>query len=252
MKKYLILLLLCAVSCQTKKEDKGIKDLQESVCRLSSAAIWIDNDDESLWAYGKADSIAKSMELNDESQWKDLARAYSALSFISYGMSYTRAARRGNEEEFNSLTDFLVIINPDTIRPNQSLHFNELMADIGFAKFYDVSNMERAEDMYDATSYFLHSLDSIYAIEGIAPTDQFWQFQRLNNNFYFIYVNMLADLYSINSFNDKEFEKKRNVLTKLGEELDFLPEDRDEMLATKIKVRAKLLNMLANEILSLK
>ena len=63
---------------------------------------------------------------------------------------------------------------------------------------------------------------------------------------------MLADLYSINSSNDKEFEKKRNVLTKLGEELDFLPEDRDEMLATKIKVRAKLLNMLANEILSLK
>lgn len=251
MKKYLFLLLVCAVSCQAK-EDNCIKDLQDSVCKLSSAAIWVDNDTESIWAYGMADSIAKSMELKDESQWRDLARAYSALSYISYGMSYTRSAIRGNRDDFIRISDILVPIDPDTILPNQSLHFDELMADIGFAKFYDVSNMERAEDMYDASSYFLHSLDSIYAIEDIAPMEQFWQFQRLNNNFYFIYVNMLADLYSINSSNDKEFEKKRNVLTKLGEELDFLPEDRDEMLATKIKVRAKLLNMLANEILSLK
>lgn len=251
MKKYLFLLLVCAVSCQAK-EDNCIKDLQDSVCKLSSAAIWVDNDTESIWAYGMADSIAKSMELKDESQWRDLARAYSALSYISYGMSYTRSVRRGNRDDIIGITDILVPIDPDTILPNQSLHIDELMADIGFAKFYDVSNMENASEMYDVTSYFLHSLDSIYAKEDIAPMDRFWQFQRLNNNFFYIFTCMLGDLFSINSSNDKEFEKKRDILTKLGEELDSLPEDRDEMLATKIKVRAKLLNMLADEILSLK
>ncbi len=253
MKKYLfpVLCTLMCISCQTKV-DGGIKDLQHSVCRLSSVAHKVDHDVESLWAYGMADSIARSMELTDESQWRDLARVYSALTYISYGMSYTRTIMTGDPDKLKELTETVVEIDPDTIMPNKHLHFNELKSDLGFIHFYMVSNMESKSDMFDAMGYALGMFDPDYMKEEEPLSDKFKQFQRNNNTFYFIYMYMLYDLFSINSATDEEYNNKCDALISMAEELDALPDDWDKMLAKKIEIRTRLLNILADEILALK
>ena len=87
------------------------------------------------------------MELNSESIWRDLARAYSALSYIGYGLSYTHSVRSGDVNKFFQLSKIIVKCNPDTIKPNKYFHLMELKSDSAFIFFYDVSHMERTEGM---------------------------------------------------------------------------------------------------------
>ena len=130
----LCIMMIC-LACQTKEDYPVMKDLQQSVSKLSSVAERVDADTESLWAYSTADSIVQTMELNSESIWRDLARAYSALSYIGYGLSYTHSVRSGDVNKFFQLSKIIVKCNPDTIKPNKYLHLMELKSDSAFIFF---------------------------------------------------------------------------------------------------------------------
>ena len=137
--------LMCA-ACQKSvdKEENEMMNLQQSISKLSGAASKIDADAESLWAYQTADSIVKTMELNDKTVWKDLARAYSALSYIGYGMSYKRTIFSGNVDNLRQLSETIVTCNPDTILPNKYLQIMELKSDASFIFFMRWQGWKRA------------------------------------------------------------------------------------------------------------
>ncbi len=242
--------MMCG-ACQTK-EDSSIRDLQESICRLSSVANKIDHDIESMWAYRMADSIAGSMELKDESIWRDLSRAYSALSYIGYGMSYVRTVRHGDLDLLRKLTEVAVDCNPDTVMPNRSLHLMELKSDQSFINFYGVSNMEATESMMELYENYSNMLDSIYSTdESASPqnlSENFIQFQRENKCFFFVYAYMLSDLISINSATEEEHQRKCDVVMELANEMDSLPSEWEARLSKQIEVRARLISMLSDEI----
>lgn len=262
MNKYLIMALcLTAISicfsCQTKKspEDSSIKNLQQSIIKFSSVANTIDDDMESLWAFSTADSIAKTMELKDESLWRDLARAYSALSYIGYGMSYTRSARSGDVNKLFYLSSIIVKCDPDTIMPNRYLHLIELNSDKSFVNFYDVSNMKRTDDMNNSYEKSLSLMDSIYSrksdriiINNEEIPNDFLQFQKLNDCFLIVYASMLIDLFNNNSKSDIEYQNKCMRLDKIALGMDSLPSELRSMVSKQINIRAKLIDMLAEEI----
>ena len=235
--------MMCG-ACQTK-EDSSIRDLQESICRLSSVANKIDHDIESMWAYRMADSIAGSMELKEESTWRDLARAYSALSYIGYGMSYVRTVHHRDIDLLRKLTEVAVDCNPDTVMPNRSLHLMELKSDQSFINFYGVSNMEATESMMELYENYSNMLDSIYSSNDL---DGFIQFQRENKCFFFVYAYMLSDLISMNSATEEEHQRKCDVVMELANEMDSLPSKWEERLSKQIEVRARLISMLSDEI----
>ena len=244
-------------SCQTKKspEDSSIKNLQQSIIKFSSVANTIDDDMESLWAFSTADSIAKTMELKDESLWRDLARAYSALSYIGYGMSYTRSARSGDVNKLFHLSNVIVKCNPDTVLPNKYLHIMELKSDYSFINFYDVSQMEVTEDMISKYQVSISLLDTIYSDEILNNSSEyktisnsFKQFQSLNTCFFFVNAAMLADLFKHTCRTENDHQKKNEALMALAKQMDSLPSEWDELITTQIEIRAKLIDMLAEEI----
>ena len=262
MNKYLTrALCLTAISicfsCQTKNtpEDSSIRNLQQSIFKFSSVANTIDEDIVSIWAYSTADSIVKSMELKDESLWRDLARAYSALSYIAYGMSYTHSARSGDVNKLIKLPTVIVECNPDTIKPNQYLHLMELKSDKSFINFYDISNMVRTDDMDNSYRKSLSLMDSIYSgnsnqifYKDEEASDAFLQFQKQNDCFLFIYASMLIDLFNKNCKSDFEYQNKCVRLDKIALEMDSLPSDLRSLVFKQINTRAKLIDMLAEEI----
>lgn len=249
MRKFIVSVLFVTMcsSCQSKEEG-SIENLQESICELSNVANKIDHDIESLWAYGMADSIAKTMELKEESTWRDLARAYSALSYIGYGMSYVRTVRHGDPDLLQKLTEVVAECDPDTVMPKKSLHLLELKADFSFIYFYSVSNMEAAESMIGHYENYSNMLDSIYSSNDL---DGFKQFQSDNKCFFFVYAYMLSDLILINSATEEEYKKKWGDVTDIANEMDSLPEEWEERLSRQIELRARLIGMLSDEIRAL-
>ena len=269
IKKYVILgaavIALCS-ACQGKraKEDSPIvnpvvKDLQQSISRLSSVAKNIDADVESIWAYKTADSIVHTMELSSESVWRDLARSYSALSYIGYGMSYSRSARSGDVNNLFRLSTVIAKCDPDSIKPNQYLHLLELKSDSSFIFFYGVSHMERTEDMDNINKESLSLLESVYSdksknsnLKDQEISDSFKKFQKENKDFFSIYSLMLGDLLNVNCKSEEEFQKKRADWENLAKEIDSLPSEWDELVSKQIVLRTRLLDMIANEISNIK
>jgi len=255
-----ILFIQICFSCKTKEapKDSSIRNLQQSIFKFSSVANKIDEDMVSLWAYSSADSIAKSMELKDESLWRDLARAYSALSYIAYGMSYSHSVRSGDVNNLFHLPSVIVECNPDTIMPNKYLHLIELKSDYSFIFFYDVSHMERTEDMKNRYQESLSFLEHIYSNEFKNShmnyqeiTNNFMEFQRENKNFFFIYSHMLGDLLNINCKSEEVFQKKRTDWMKIANEMDSLPSEWNDLISKQITLRAKLINLISSEIQAL-
>ena len=254
----ILVIIICFAACQSKEEYTVMKDLQQSVSKLSSVAERVDADTESLWAYSTADSIVQTMELNSESIWRDLARSYSALSYIGYGLSYTHSVRSGDVNNIFKHAKIAVKCNPDTIKPNKYLHLMELKSDSSFIFFYDVSHMERTEDMKNRYQESLSFWEYIYSdksknnqLNNQGISNSFMEFQRENKDFFFIYSHMLGDLLNKNCKSEEEFQKKRNDWMNIANEMDSLPSEWNDLVSKQIELRTRLINMLSNEIQTL-
>ncbi len=242
------------------EENTSMIHLQESIIKLSKVADKVDSDKESIWAYDKADSITRTMQLTKSHVWKDLAISYSALSHIGYGMSYTRTIRKGDINLLKDVTNNTFICNPDTIKPNMHLHDLELQSDASFILFYYVSDMPATKEMQRSYNSFNEMKDSIYTVANLKKVvkdniaQNFMEFQMKNRDFFFVYGCMLSDLFAHTCKTNDEQERKVEKLVEIGEQLDGLPVNWSEnysdleFLYKQIDLKAKLIGMLADEI----
>ena len=139
-------------SCGNAKQEKAGKARTENRLMgqakawddLAKAAKIIDSDDESFWAYGVADSILLTTDGKDSPETQ--AKINSAVTYIYYGMSYTRTIRNGSagQDPIKALTDLSAIINKNMQTDYYSLLRNELRAIYAAIFFYKMSNMSSA------------------------------------------------------------------------------------------------------------
>ena len=134
----------------------------------------------------------------------------------------------------------------------------ELKSDSAFIFFYDVSNMDKTEDMNEIYQESLSFLDNIYSDESKNNqldhqriSNSFMEFQKENKAFLFIYGCMLGDLLHINRRSEEEFQKKRTDFINFANEMDSLPSDWNDCISKQIAMKARLINMLSDEIQAL-
>ncbi len=240
----------------------NMKQLQQAVIKLAGVASNIDSDDESIWAFDKADSIAQSISLEEDAIWKDLGKAYTALSYVAYGMSYTNCVMCGSPELLNALCNYIIRCDPDTVKPNKCLHTMELYSDRSFLFFYFVSSNDSIglQKSVDALNSEMEIQDSIYSKEELLNkvddkgiSESFRQFQMVNRSFYFVYFTILNAFFSSPKYTYEEYKQKHDAVMEIAYELDALPREWTELDGMKIVMkqiglRAKLIDMLAEEI----
>ncbi len=237
------MLFSCILASCTAKESSrlpNINALQSSIIRLAKAAPNFSQEAESLWAFGVADSIAKSITLQKDEEAKDLVSAYKALSHVAYGLNY--GAYPLLADRFPNATIYLtkailciVDKNDKTCTFGMDLHLIELKSDQGFALFMENIGMDDRA--------VADNMQRFYEDNG---ADAFKTFQLQNRSFFFAYCQAIIHL-----TNDDDAETIYKKIGDIAEQLDSMPKEVSteaeyyEVFNKLIGARAELINLMA-------
>ena len=141
------------------EETKILAEQSKAVQNLIKVAPIIDHDDESYWAYEKADSIINTISSYDSPFYIQQSKIYSALNYIFYGMSYTSSVTYGQDAlDVLSETNKFIVNPVSSSTPEDSIMLYTSAIERSFISayrhFYFVSNMASAQAMVEREKMF--------------------------------------------------------------------------------------------------
>ncbi|MCH4147180.1 MAG: hypothetical protein LKG25_04125 [Prevotella sp.] len=231
--------------------------LQSSIIHLAQAAPkYFVVTDNAMDNYAKAKELASSMKLDKDNCWKDLAKAYKALSYVACGMilveAITKAGITKNMDIADRVTTMRIQKDPNTIKSNKNLHLMELKSDSDFVFLCNVLDIKSSYDISGMHKEYENMLDSSYST--LDSDIAFINFQLYNRSFFFDYIPLIIGLYQ--NTNQANLMAQETML--IGENLDKIPHftkgisdegtmnqifsQTDEIIG----YRAKLIELMAN------
>ena len=190
---------------------------------LASAADILDSDMESLWAYSEAKKQLDSASIcaTQNKIQESYSRIWSASSYITYGLSYTRTIKRHSSlEKLSSL-----IISPikEGMNPDQIgclIDEQEEKAISGWVYYYTVADMPMSTTLEQmkiekekSRNYIISNFDASAAHRMLQTENVVYGFK--------VYSTLFSDLYS--SLNLISTDSINNRITEWANTIDNIP-----------------------------